>query len=491
MTSNESCGLGVAMSESRMERREVPRGLGRRTFAIFGALAVTGAIVVAPATAGYSEEPPANPESSAIAPAEQDLSVVVTQMFDHAVTVEQAIEIGNASGSNVEGVRVENPEATAEYSLLDGLSLEDFLAWFQNLYGTEPQAVGILVRVDAVEVEPPADSESLVAKAGEAFLVPADEPEELATGVPEFVAEEPVGGEAYEYFSEPDQSSAAASTGAIETIPGGTQLADAVPASSAVTGAGAVEMMPGGIRPAAAVPTSVKWAPSYMELRVERYGTRQYFYQFAAWKHGSNPAVRPQRVVCNSDGHCTTVDFAMEFGIDVYNRDHASAVRPFCSVDENDFLAKNESFTWGVSAGQTDLKQTTEAYHDWWEIADSCEKNTFTIGLAKPWNIPANANGYKQILVSINAPVGLQSRGQIGGSVTLNDDYYCQPNPSMDRALCMGDALLTPAPPYQAERISLNPGRGWWASPNKCWLSGNSGTTYPAVVLPHDYDGCF
>ena len=184
-----------------MERREVLRGLGRRIFAILGALAVTAAIAVAPATAGYSEESPANPESSTVAPAEQDLSVVVTQTFDHAVTVEQAIEIGKSSGLNVEGVRVENPEATAEYSLLDGLSLEDFLAWFRDLYGTEPQAVGILVRVDAVEVDPPADTESLVAEAGAAFLAPVDEPQELATGVPEFVAEEPVGGEAYEYFS--------------------------------------------------------------------------------------------------------------------------------------------------------------------------------------------------------------------------------------------------------------------------------------------------
>ena len=253
-------------------------------------------------------------------------------------------------------------------------------------------------------------------------------------------------------------------------------------------------MMPGGGRVVAAtVPTSVSWAPSYMELRVERYGTRQYFYQFANWKHGANPAVRPSLPLCGSEG-CITVDFGMEFGIDVYNNTHPNYDRypPFQNCpDETNFLATNESFTWGVSAGQTDLKLATDAYQDNWEVADNCRKNAFAIGLAKPWNIPTNANGFKQILISINAPVGKQGLGQIGGSVTLNDDAHCQTIPFVGRAQCMGDALIVPPAPYQADRLTLRPRRGWWASPNKCWTSGNSGGTDPSFVMPHDYDGCY
>lgn len=370
------------------------------------------------------------------------------------------------------------------------MSLEDFLAWFQNLYGTEPQAVGLLVRVDAVEVEPPAETESLVAEAKGTLLAPVAEPHELASRVPEFVAKEPVSGEAYEYFAEPDQSSATASTGVTSMVPGGTPTTAAVSISSAA--GGAIEMMPGGGRVAATVPTSVSWAPSYMEINVERYGTRQYFSQYAAWKFGANPAVRPQMLFCTSL-NCNTIDWGMEFGIDVYNYSNPDYVRSPVSPcpNEMNFLATNESFTWGVSTGQTDLKQTTDAYADDWEIADNCRKNAFAVGLAKPWNIPTNASGFKQILVSINAPVGNQGLGRIGGTVTLNDDYACQVVPGVGRAQCMGDALIEPPDPYEAGRLTLKETRGWWANPNKCWASPNSGRSDPAKIIPHDFDGCY
>ena len=160
-------------------------------------------------------------------------------------------------------------------------------------------------------------------------------------------------------------------------------------------------------------------------------------------------------------------------------------------LGESAFLAKNESYTWGVSQGQSAIQGKTSAYADTWEIADSCNKNSFAIGLAQPWNIPNNSNGFEQVLVSINAPAGTQPLGRLGGAVTLNDNAQCQYFPTQPLAQCMGDALLSPSQPVEAGRLFLLEGRRWFAGPNKCWVSQNSGWTDPALTIPFDHDGCY
>lgn len=390
-----------------------------------------------------------------------ETSTVVLQEFDHSISVDNAVLVAENSERPVTAIRIENAGVSAEFSLLDGLTSDEFTEWFLDLYGTRPQASGLQVRVEARETAIGAPNESEKELSTHSLVLPSVDLKPIVTGFPEFIADKPIGGSAYEQFASPDLSQAGIPVGEVQT---------AHPLASQV-------------------PVGVSWAPSYMELRVERVGSRQYFYQFANWRFGADPGVRPQVYYCGVPG-CRTVDWGMEFGIDLYNNNLTPGLKPACqSNNESQFLALNEGYSWGVTQGPSSVALTTNAYKDDWEVTDSCRKNSFAIGLGMPWNIPQNSNGFEQILISINAPTGGTASSIVSGTVTLNDNYYCVLGAALTN--CMGDGLLAPPAPYDAGRLTLREGRNWIAAPNKCWISASSGTVSPALTIPFDSDGCF
>lgn len=387
-----------------------------------------------------------------------------------------ALEINDSLNLKATAVRFENPIAAGEYSLTDGLSLQDFEDWFGGLYGTEAQAVGLIVPVPYEQ--PTSDEASRGGDQVPDLLVPAEAPSVIPTDAETFTAPAAVGGEVEDIF---DTDLPATETATSQALPS--------PYSDEGSGASpsSASYVPSG------PPVGLSWAPSYMELRVERVSGRQYFYQFANWRGGTSPALLPQDFRCSAGGVCFVVKWGMEFQIDTFNYNFSSNVRPFCLPGQNEsgFLATNESFTWGVSTGSTNVASATTAYIDNWEIEDACHKNSFGVGLRYPQNIPVNSNGFRQVLISINAPVGTQSSGHIVGSVTLNDDMRCQADPLILPTYCMGYDLQVPPAPWESARSTLAGWRNWYASPNKCWTSASWGMTAPAYVLPYDSDGCF
>lgn len=435
------------------------------TGVLFAFTVLVGVGLPAPvATAGAILHKTLSPASLTRSGASGDsLNVVASQPFDHPIRIEDALDLSQSSQLEVTAIKFENPSAVGEYSLLDGLSLPDFKAWFRNLYGTEPQAVGFRVRTEAVPLSATRWSESETVQSR--LLAVNKQPPTIATNRDIYLAPEPTGGDVHEYFGSSVLNEASTALAESTSEPNG-------PVNSIVN----------------SVPDAVSWAPNFMEIRVERVGVRQYFSQFAAWRFGADPDNRPQVTVPPLN---IPVNWGMEFGVDVYNDDQPwGYFHPSCF--ESDYLAMNESFSWGVSQGANSLPASTKPYADNWEVADVCNRNAFAVGLAEPWNIPENSNGFEQVLISINAPIGTQSQSKIGGSVTLLDDYFCQVYPFVGLAQCMGDALAPPPSPYKPYRLTLNPSRNWWAMPNKCWISGNSGQKYPpALSIPYDSDGCF
>jgi len=187
-------------------------------------------------------------------------------------------------------------------------------------------------------------------------------------------------------------------------------------------------------------------------------------------------------------GITRTIDYGMEFEVNLYNDTMVAGLRPFCSGGyEQDFLAENQGYSWGVTTGANSIALTTGAYADTNDVADSCKKNAMSVGLSMPWNIPTNSRGFQQVLISINAPVGQSTANRVESGVQLVDNLYCQTFPTAAKTDCMGDALISP--PVDPRRLSLREGRRWVAGPHLCYFSGDFGASV-ALTIPRG-DGCY
>lgn len=450
-----------------------------------GMIAITATLVLA---AGFLTNPQSGAEAGVTEgsgvsfetdtkPTPPDETVVI-QRFEHSLSLGDALRFVSDQDIEARGFRIENDEIVSEYWPSDSLTPAQYLEWFDDLYGTAPQVAGILTEVKNEIVQaPPAEGGSDSKGTPEALPVPVETPPNLSVSAPEFLAPDPGDGSAWDRFD----GSAVEGANA-EALPA-IELAS----SQAVF----FEKGSSNAVPAAVDTARQRWFPDAMEYRIERWNSRQHFYIFANWGNGSSARARPQSVVSNRGGSWT-VDYGMEFEVNLRNDEIGGVIRPLCPDGyRNEFIALNTGYTWGVTLGRDSYAGSLGAYADTNDVADECGKQSMAIGLSKPWNMPRNSAGVEQILISINAPVGNAGSSRITAGVQLVDDRSCQVYPNASLTDCMGDSLIAPQD-AEAGRPALSETRKWEAAPFRCWMSLNHGDSTPTIsVLKAPWHGCY
>lgn len=384
--------------------------------------------------------PPATPGTST--PSELPATQSVTLEFDHPVSTEDAVALAAEQELPVISIAISNPTVVGGYGLASGVSPEEYDAWFDSQFGTLPEATGLIVDVPTEQVEDPQ------------FELP-----EITTNRDELEAELSIeGSAAEELLPEPDAS--------VE------------PGSGALGGGSASRSVAPADVP---IGSTLDWRPGNMEYRVEQDGNRMQFSTYAAWKGGASPWKVP-------------ANYGAEFEVNLYNSYNNSGSRPNCPAGYKEtFLATNYAGTWnwGVSSGQDPLPASIQAYADNNDLLDNCNKTSMAIGIRYPAGIPKNSSGFWNILVSLNAPKGNTNASRIGAGIQLVSDRAC-PSGNVGLTDCMGideTAAPYPTPGY---RFGLSPDRNWYAFPNLCWISGNSGIRgNPVLAIPSYSSGCF
>lgn len=402
-----------------------------------------GALALALAAATLLSSPPAQSVEQADTASElnaQTLSSTmrVTAPFDHALSLQDALDLADARAVAIVGIRVDNETAVGEFSTAEGFTTQQYTEWFQKEFGVVPQATGwIMERARPFN------------KDGSPTPVP-DEPI-VVTELPEFRAP-----------SQVEESSA-------------TELEER---SSALGEA------PSATREMSARAASKRWEPTVVEVDIEEdtYNNGIQFRQYAFWDGGASPANKPN-------------GFGMEFGVELYNGRGGTrfVTNTECPSDyKSAFIAQNQNFKlWGVSTGRTSLSSSVNAYADYNDLFDSCGRNSITIGMRNPDKIPQFSPGKYSILVSVLAPRGNRTSSHISGDVQLVDEVGCVFQPWLSLTDCMGlGASLAPGG-YDLHRATLSVDRKWVAGPNRCWVSGGSGYSKPVPVIPTSATGCF
>lgn len=321
--------------------------------------------------------------------------------------------------------RFENPEVVGEFTLGGVQTVDEFLAEFDAVYGTEPTVVAAIITVPvadlaAVDAEAKAPSTN-VARAADFVAPPADAAKMQSL----FADHRPAGLDAQQ-SAESDAE----------------QL-----------------WAPGD------------WRPEYAEVEVIRLGADKVnFIQYYTWDGSSTSSTAL---------HDT---YGLEFQVDIttdepgYQTDH----RPICAFDYKDRpFAKNYNWTWYASvntgSGLVGMSSSFGVYADYNDLADDCNRSSMAIGIKEPQDVPSYPNGQQEVLFSITAGRGLDDTGEVSGTVQSINKSWCNDVPLMALTDCMGVAAGT-----DGERITLNASRGFIA-PNKCWQSANRGQDAPVV----------
>jgi hypothetical protein len=120
------------------------------------------------------------------------------------------------------------------------------------------------------------------------------------------------------------------------------------------------------------------------------------------------------------------------------------------------------------------------AYADYNDLSDPCEKNSMAIGFQAPWQLPDYPNNSQEVLVTIQAPRGVEDTGRIGALVQSVNASQCLVAPWMARTDCMGIVSGS-----VGDRPVLAEWRNWRA-PARCWFSDNYGTdpNSPPIIFP-------
>jgi hypothetical protein len=406
----------------------------RAILAAAGALCVVAVampLTNAAATAAPKVSTPDNPwMDSAPLPTAQ-----VVAPFDHAITIRQAVDLAKERNRSIVGVRVQNPASVAAYIIQPDFTAEQFDAWHLREFGTMPQAVGWII-----EKEQKINSD----------------------GSPEPVPDEPMVTTSLATFSAPT------------TLAPSTAATFAARSDKLATDAAVRPLTSGANR----------WKPNLVEVDIEEDTANRamQFRQYALWSGGNTPAATPS-------------GWGMEFGVDLYNG--ATGTRnPFggCPGDfRRQFIAANRDYSWAVTFGSTNLSVSTEAYADYNDLFDSCGRNSIAVGLRHPERIPAFKSGRYSALVSIRAPRGTAASSRVGGDVQLVDAASCLPGIALTDCMGIGSSLV-PSNGADMHRATLGEKRKWVAKPNRCWISGSSGTAAPLPVFPLSTSGgsgCF
>jgi hypothetical protein len=363
-------------------------------------------------TATASKASPIAPvPSSVFAPGPMDLENVSVAL-SASVAVPDAIALAATLDEAVKGFRYENAGLIGEFFPSASKPVEEFASEFSQKYSTEPQIVAIIV-------ERAVDPESGKAEPGLDALVVDTLP---------FIAEAP---------------SESSLNGAIEE-----SLSNENNDGTTDGSAGAPDRRDGA--------ESTDWVPELAQVKINRVDDRVFIQQFLNW--GSHvPTSVPEH-------------YGMEVELNTYNDEMPDLLRPSCLGDHlfdysKQFFADSHNTNWSLSVlGGGD---EVEPYSDT-DNLDSCQKNSFAIGIRYPQKIPAAPNGDHVALIEIDAEAGAVPETRIEGVLQLVDDYACE-IPYISLADCMGDTLTEPVGVKGNARILSGDRR--WMAPDRCWIA--------------------
>lgn len=366
-----------------------------------------------------------HPQMEVANPGEDATTVTrVILPFSSAITLEQAIQLAGAQSEPAAGFRFDNGEVVGEYSTGTDQTQADFLARFDQRFGTSPEVVGIIVErvVPTNEAQP--QRNLIDEKIAQSVAT-------IETGLPAFNAP-PV----------PESKRLELST----TTPEPTSRQSVAPMSS-----------------------SGNWAPDNVRASTIRDGNSQYFTNMVTWNTSTPSAIDAR--------------FGMEVGIDLYNG--ATGTRGYtwpteiCGPNFRDqFIAKNYNWhSWTVFSPNGSISDAVP-YADLNDLFDSCGRNAMTVGFKDPQNIRSDNFGMYELITQIDAQVGSTNSSAIGGGIQLVDKVNCGNFSLTD---CMGTGLL-----HGETRSTLSVDRGaqsaWVANPDRCWNSGDFGDSLPTIT---------
>lgn len=387
---------------------------------------VFGAVVLATTMtlpAAHGEEIGQNPAPTAQRAQGQVDVTRVSVPFSAAQSAADAVKITDVDGHPVVGYRFENPEIVGELSADPRVVLDDFLRDFDDRYGTQPEFVSAIIELPTDEAEARYSSgrAQVIESAGPAFeAVPVD-------------------------------------TARIDVLLEGPRTRSA---ASEASRAG-IQSLPAGVQ---------NWVPEFADIRVLRPDpTRVFFDSFYSW----NGTDTKTSNLSSHDG------FEVEVNVESTNPDYQAGIRGGLSCPagyKDQPFAKNYNFeSWAVlvntGSGLTAMASDVNAYADYNDATDDCNRNSIAIGFRTPQAIPSYSDGHQEIAVQITTFRGAENTGPISGVVQSVNSTGCVLQPWLSLTDCMG---LTAS--SSGSRLTLNESNNWTAPP-KCWWSPNYGTS--------------
>lgn len=333
------------------------------------------------------------------------------------------MKTSDIDGHPVVAWRFENPEIVGELSANPQTSVEDFLRNFDQSYGTQPQFVGAIIEVPADEAEAMHTSRrsTSVESAGPAFVADPVDPARIDALLDERRSE---------VASEKSDM-------AIQALPAGAK----------------------------------DWFPEYADIIVQRDDPlRVLFDSYYTWNGTDSKTSN----LSDDDG------FEMEVNITTSNPAYQAGSRglPACPAGYKDQpFAKNHDYEWwaalvNTGTGLTAMASDVNAYADYNDFGDNCNRNSMAIGFRTPQAIPSYPNGQQEVAVQIMAFRGADTTGRISsGLVQSVNATGCVLQPWLSLTDCMGLSEST-----SGNRLTLSEQSSiGWTAPPKCWASPNYG----------------
>lgn len=215
--------------------------------------------------------------------------------------------------------------------------------------------------------------------------------------------------------------------------------------------------------------TATTWKPTQADIQVFRDSIFVDFSQYYYWD-GSTARTG---VMNSADG------WEAEVNIYTSHPDFQGGERggSQCPGAKDRPFAKNYNWTWSAlvntGSGMTTLASAANAYADYNDLQDACNRNSMAIGIRSPQAIPSYPDGMQEVLLNIQALRGQDETGRIGGVVQAVNGTWCSLNPWLSNTDCMGVGQSS-----SGNRLTLAEWRNWIA-PNKCWQSFSYGDVAP------------
>lgn len=336
----------------------------------------------------------------------------------YSTELKTALSTTEYHGYPVVALRFENQQIVGEYAIEGAQSPDEFLQQFNETYGTQPMIVAAVVEVPEAQLE---TLDAAIRKESEDVLKARE------AAPPAFVAppadQEKVGAL---FASHQTDDSSSLQAREDETLIG---------------------------------------SPEYGEFEIYRPNTNTVrFTQFYSWI----PGERPTQV---NDSYGLEFEINIRTDADGYQ----TGTRPFCPLDyKSRPFAANENWTWSAlvnpGTGLTPVASAVGAYADYNDALNECNINSMAIGLRTPQALPANPSGYTELLITIDAPRGLDNTGKVSGLVQSVSESWCLDAPLLSNTDCMGVAAGS-----AGIRRTLGESRAWGVAPTLCWTSANWG----------------